>query len=499
MFRASVLATALLCICGTAAAQQNTPVFWLNQAQNQAANLSDPNEKCGVLTAVALAYFQMNQLDLASQTAVAATAEAQQIVSPSDRLHAELGLINLHNQMKDRTSAYSDIQAAQQTIADLPEGPQRNEAAEQLAEAEIVYGGFAAARRSVQAISDAEDQVRAGLSLAEQFAQAGDQAPVRFLILGACNKVNMVNDADRQTALRVLIAQVAAREHAPAMAARMAAEIQDPAAKTQALSAEADADLAGGRSEGAKFILTSMKDAAHQAGPDHSTPIWLAIARLSQRLGDTAGTTDAVNRAVAAAGRLAPADRADAWSAAASLLAETGDLASAKTLAGQAAYAAQQVTDDRDVCEVQMTLASAEARCGMGDSAKQSIAAAEGAGRSLSGEPEPGEYLDVVHSAADANDFKTAESIAVGLADPRLRHDAVLTVAQAEVEAEQFQAAEETVRREGSPEAEAAVCGIIAGHLARTRNPDEADQWARRLTKPSDRIAADLAIANVQL
>jgi hypothetical protein len=72
-----------------------------------------------------------------------------------------------------------------------------------------------------------------------------------------------------------------------------------------------------------------------------------------------------------------------------------------------------------------------------------------------------------------------------------------LAIAAGEVGAGKYQAAEDAVHAEGSADAEASVCGIIAGSLARTRSPADAEKWIERLTDASDKIAARLAVAQV--
>jgi hypothetical protein len=202
--------------------------------------------------------------------------------------------------------------------------------------------------------------------------------------------------------------------------------------------------------------------------------------------------------------RLEAADRADALSAVSHLRAELGDAANASQAAADAAAAAQTVSDPSDATEVNMAVASAQARCGLGSAALQSLGAAQAAGgripqdkRHPEGDPSAAEYMEVIQSAADAGDFATANTIAQQVGDLHVRHDGALAIAAAQVALGKYQDAEDTVHKEGSIDSEATVCGIIAASLARTRTPTETDQWVSRLTSSSDRVAARMAVALV--
>jgi hypothetical protein len=105
--------------------------------------------------------------------------------------------------------------------------------------------------------------------------------------------------------------------------------------------------------------------------------------------------------------------------------------------------------------------------------------------------------MDVLQAALDGGDLATAQSISNMVSDDHFKHDAALAIATADVNLSQYQAAEDAVEKLNSPDAEAAVCGIISASLARTRGPEQAQQWIDRLTTPSDRIAARLAVAQV--
>jgi hypothetical protein len=288
-------------------------------------------------------------------------------------------------------------------------------------------------------------------------------------------------------------------------AANLSQILTNPLALGLAYSALADAAAHNGQTQTALAAIKQMSDAAVASPPDRRAALYLNIAHARLLLGLKPDAQSAVDSAVRSAQPLQPADETDALAAAARVRAELGDLPGAAELTNEAASAARDVSDPGDLTEVQMAVAAAAARCGLPDLARSAIAAAQAAAvkipakdRHPDGEPPLSSYIDVIQCAADAGDFTTAQSLSTQPNIPELKHDAAVAIANAEVDLAQYQAAEDIATKDG-PDAQAAVCGAIAASLARTRSPADADQWVSRLNEPSDKVAAALAVAQVEI
>jgi hypothetical protein len=500
MFRCATAVLTVLFLCGFAAGQDDPkfPSHWLSHAATDAPNLTDAAERCGVYTAIAFGFLHAGDSAGASDAAMQADSAAQQIADVPARFRAELGLIGLYDWLDDSRSAALATLGAQQAINQMTDDGGRQAAEQELESQRAVTQGFGAGLQSVEAVNGPDGQARLAISLANEFAQAGPRHHNDYLALigRAEGAVAQIPDAAHQAGLRLLIVQTEARAGDARNAELTCAFIEDPALQIEAQTTVAEACIRAGSRDEAQSILVNLKAAAGVATPENDVAFWLDVARVSEDLGDSADAAGAVNNAVRAPIELSPADRVDADGEAARIRAELGDLNGAAVLVGQAEAAAGQVSDPQDQTEAMMSLAAAQARCGMGTAARQSIAAAEAAGAKTGG-PTPAAYLEVVQCAAGDGDFGTAQAIADNLGNPLLRHDAVLAIAGGEVKAAKYQAAEDAARNEGSADAEAAVCGIIAGSIARNYSPADAGKWIARLSNPSDRIAACLAVAQV--
>ena len=500
MFRCCCIALAVVFLCGAAVAQDDLklPGHWLSHAASDAPNLSDPAERCGVYTAVAYGFLHSNDPSSAADAAVNADAAAQQITDTSARFRAELGLIGLYDWLDDGQLAARATLAAQAAINQMTDSTTQQAAVQELAAQRSVLLGFGAGLESVQAVDGPEGQARLAISLADEFAQAGPKhhEDYQALIGRATGAVMQIQDPQRQAAMRLLVVQTQARAGDLSNAEFNCVFIEDPPVQAEAQATVAEACIRAGDTDLARQVLVKLKAAATTASPENYVPFWLDVARVSLELGDSAGAGTAVDNAMRAPIVLGPADRVDADSEAARIRAELGDVAGAAAIANQGAAAAILVTDPQDLADVMMSLAAAQARCGMGYAARRSIAAAETAAGNSGSIAAPA-YLEVVQCAAEAGDYATAQAISDNLSNPIVRHDAMLAIASAEVKAAKYQAAEDAAKKEGSADAEAAVCGIIAGSIARNYSPTDAAKWIARLGNPSDRIAACLAVAQV--
>jgi hypothetical protein len=496
--------TVLLLRAGPAAAQ-DSPAWWLDKAKSDAAQIADPTEKSGVLTTIAFGYLSAGKAPAAEQAAGQAADAAGTIPDASARFNADMALAGYYDQAGEAESARRQIAAAEAALNSLPLGAARQAATDQLRQFQDVLAGLNQARKNIDAIADPSGRAQAFVSLADGLARAGPSHHDDFESAATLAEAaaDQVSDAAQAQSLKALIVQTLAGAQDDDAAAKLAATITDPGAKGTAYAALADLYAQEGKPSAAKDAVAKMVEAAGAAPADQSAAIWLNIARARQALGDKTGALAAIDSATAAAARLEAADRADALSAAARLRCGLGDAPGAAVMAGDAWSAARSVTDPVDVTETMMSVAAAQARCGLGPAARQSVAAAQAAAGNIpqnkrhpGGDPIPQAMVDVIEAAAEAGDFATAQALASG-GDAHLKHDAALAIAKAQVDLAQYQAAEDTVAKEGSQDSEAAVCGIIAASLARQRTPQQAEQWIQRLTDPSDRVAASLAVAQV--
>jgi trimeric autotransporter adhesin len=508
LFRFVSAALILTCL-GVVSKGQTTPdspAWWLGKAQNDANQLTDPSEKSGVLTTIAFGYLSAANAPAADQAASQASDAAAQIADPQARFDACITLAGYYDQAAESEPARREMGAAEAVVNSMPPGAARQDAEGRLRQFQDIIDGFDQARKSIDVIADAAGRAQALAALADGFARAGSSHHQDFesAIALAESAADDVKDATQSQMLKSLIVQTLARAGDADEAAKLASTITDPGAEGTAYAALADMYAQQGKTSGAQDAVAKMTAAAGGAAEDQSAAIWLNIARAKQALGDKAGALAATDSAAAAAARLESADRADALSAAARLRCRLGDTSAAAVMAGDAATAAKAVTDPDDATEALMSVAAAQARCGLGQAAQQTVAAAQAMAANIpqnkrhpDGDPTPQAMLEVIQGAVEAGDFATAQALAAATSDPHLKHDAALAIAGAEVDLAQYQAAEDTVAKEGSPDAEAAVCGIISASLARNRDPRQAEQWIGRLTDLSDKVAARLAVAQV--
>jgi len=485
----------------------DSPAWWLTATQTDAMQLTDPGEKAGVLTTLAFDWAAVNSSTNAQACADAATAAAGQITDPLGRFSALMAVAGFHDQMGQPIRMGVSLDAAQVALSGLPPNSLGvADANGRVKQFRALAFGLSEARKTIDTQGDPAQRTQGFISLAEAFSQAGDVHHADFLgaIAAAATAAALVRDAAQVQVLDSMIAQSQARGGDVDGAAVRAAAITDPSAQADALTAVAMEYASLGESPKAQDAAAQMSADAPGASDDRRAAIWLNVARVRQALGDKPAALIALDAAGSAAARLDVADRADALAAEARLRAELASPAAAAVNANDAAAAADSVTDPEDSEEVNMTVAAAEARCGLGAAALHSITLAQAAAARLpagkqhpEGDPLPQAYLDVIQAAAAAGDLTTAQAVLQNLTDPRFKHDAVLAIAAAEVNLTQYQAAEDLVQKEGTTDAEAAVCGIISASLARGRGPTSAAQWIDRLNNPSDKIAARLAVAQV--
>jgi hypothetical protein len=484
----------------------SSPAYWLSGAQSDAAQLANPAEQAGVLTTIAYGWAALGDLHAADQAADQAALSASQIPDSLARFNACMALAGFHDQIAEPDPTRRMLAAADAAVANIAASADRQNAADQLRQFRAILDGFAQTRKIIDAQIDPADRAQNFAALADGFARAGPSHHDDFTaaIAAAAAAADQAPDPAQRDSLDAQIVLTEVRAGDIDDAAALAQKITDPTALATASAALAQEYVKEGKTAPARDAIMRMVTAASSAPDDHRAAICLNVARAWQAMGDKAAALTALDSAAGAAAALEAADRADVLSAAARIRADLADSPGASVAVADAAAAAQTVTDPQDSTEVLMTLAAAQARCGMASAAQQSVSDAQSAAsripqekRHPDGDPPPQAFLDVIQAAAAANDFGTAQTIADGVTDPHLKHDAALAIAAAEVNLAQYQAAEDTVQKEGSPDAEAAVCGIIAASLARTRDPAQADQWVAKLLSPSDKVAAKLAVAQV--
>jgi hypothetical protein len=501
---------ALIVACmGAAAPGQTTPdspAWWLAKAQADAAQLPDPSEKSGVLTTIAFGYLSAGNSAPADEAASQAADAVASITDPQARFDAHMTLAGYYDQASEGEPARREMGAAESAMQSMPTGAARQDAAGRLQQFQDIIDGLDQARKNIDVIADPASRAQALVALADGFARAGPSHHQDFesAISLAESAADGVTDATQGQMLKSLIVQTLTHAGDTDEAAKLASTIVDPGAQGTAYAALADINAQQGKTQDAQDAVAKLAAAAAGAAEDQSAAIWLNVARARQAMGDKTGALAATDSAAAAAARLEPADRADALSAAARLRCRLGDMSGAAVMAGDAAAAAKSVTDPQDATEALMSIAAAQARCGLGQAAQQSVAAAQAmavnipqTARHPEGDPTPQATLEVIQAAIEDGDFGTAQALAAAATDPHLKHDAALAIAGGEVEMAQYQAAEDTVAKEGSSDSEAAVCGIISASLARTRGPGQAEQWIARISNLSDKVAARLAVAQV--
>jgi tetratricopeptide (TPR) repeat protein len=489
-----------------AVVQPDAPSYWLSTAQSDAAQLTNPAEKAGVLTTIAYGWAALGDAHTADQAADQAALPASQIPDSLTRFNAYMALAGFRDQGGEADATRQMLDAADAAVQNIAAGPDRQNAADQLRQFRAIVAGFAPTRKIIDAQLDPADRAQNFAALADGFARAGPAHHDDFnaAVAAATSAADLVTDDPQKQSLKSLIVQTDVRGGDIDDAMALAQKITDPAAQATAAAALAQEFVKEGKTSLARDAILRMVTSASTAAEDHRAAIWLNVARAWQAMGDKAAALTALDSAAGAAAGLAPADRADVLAASARIRADLSDAPGSAVAVADAATAAQAVTDPVDCTEVWMAVAAAQARCGMATAAQDSLGNAQLAAQRIApekrhpeGDPSPQAMLELIQAAAAANDFGTAQTVADGVSDPHLKHDAALAIAGAEVNLAQYQAAEDTVQKEGSPDSEAAICGIIAASLARTRNAAQADQWIDKLTNASDKVAARLAVAQV--
>jgi len=475
--------------------------YWLSHASTESSALTDPAEKAAVLTAIAQRWIAEGDLASAKTVADQALPEAQQIQDANIQFRALLNLVAPLDQSGDADGAQSALAGAQAASDALPAGQNKEAAAAQLAAARSLLGGFSAARRPIDELPDPASRSNAFCTLAEKFFQSGQVADAAQAVKAAID--SLPPNPDDSAALQPVIARTQADIGDVSGAAATAAKITDPLAQADAYGMLADAYTHAGQLDQARDAIARTAAAAAAVPDESKPPILLHVARARRALGDTGGAMQAADEAVDAAERLDPVDRAYALAAASREKSELNDKSNAAILADEAATAAQSITDPTDQSDAMMAVAAAQGRAGEGSVAMQTVGSAEAIAKNIppekahpQGDPSPNSYMDVVLGMAAVADYPDAETLAVKIADPYLRHEAILRIASAEVDAAQYQGAEDTAQREGSVDVQASVCGMIAASLARTRNVNDASRWTELLQNNSDKIAARLAVAS---
>ncbi|MGA2232390.1 MAG: hypothetical protein ABSH22_15965 [Tepidisphaeraceae bacterium] len=509
MLRRFVISAFLLCLAQTAFGQNNPNFaqYWLARAMIDAQGLSDPAEKAGVETTIAEQYASIPEPRLVATALDAATVDAQKIPDPVARFRAMMNLATAHDQADDQNATKALI-LAETAAAQLPPGPARDAAPGQLSNAMAVFTGFDAAAPTISAISDPQRRALQFADLATTYADGSQRHQTQdypLAIAAADAAAQEVSDPGAKHMLLAKLVQTRVAVGDLPGAEEAAKTVSDPTAQGLAYAALASAYIGSGKTAEAATAVMQMVTAAGGAPDDRRVAIWLDIAHAHQVMGEIADARSAIDNALRYAQHLQPADEADAYSEAAQLYVDLQDPPAAASAIGRAMETARGVVDQGDLCEVMMTLAAAQARCSMGNAARSSVAQAQAAGaqvpadkRNAEGEPPPESYLTVIQAAVSVGDYATAQAIADSARDRHVTHDAALAIAQAQIGAGQYQAAEDTATREGSLDTEAAVCGMIAASLAKTRSPAIAETWVVRLTTASDKVAARLAIAQVE-
>ncbi|HTW94114.1 MAG TPA: hypothetical protein VMD30_04920 [Tepidisphaeraceae bacterium] len=500
----TLLSIALLASAAAADAPADSPdqvSYWLSRATTEAAGLTDPAEKAAVLTAISQHWLAAGDTAQAKAVADQALPEAQDIQDAQIQFRVMLNLVALLDQSGDSQGAQSALAAAQAASDALPAGHAKDADAAQLAAARSRIGGFAAARRPIDELSDPAARTSAFCALAEQFSKSGQSADAAQAVKAAIASLPANPDEVRE--LQPLIASTQADIGDTAGAAQTVSQMTDPLDQANAYLTLADAYIHDGQTDQARDAIARADAAAAAVSDENKPPILLHVARDLLALNDPAGAAKAVDAAVDSANLLSPLDRTFALAAAARERSELGDKTSAALLASDAATAAQSITNPGDQAQALMAVAAAQARSGQGAAAMQTVASAEALASQIpaanlppQGLPTPDAYMDVVLGLSAVADYPDAQAIAAKISDPDLRRQAMLQVASAEVDDAQYQAAEDTAAHEGSVEAQADVCGMIASSLARTRNVTDASKWTELLHNNSDKIAARLAVAS---
>jgi len=505
MFRRCI--PAVLCILWLssspvrAAEATDSAAWWIAAAQTDAMQLGDASEKTGTLTALAFDFAAVDNIQAANQASDAALTAAADIKDLSARFNAMLAVASFHDQSTQPLAALQDMVQAHTTLLLIPAGPAADEATKQYDQFHSIINGFEQARGALDDITNAADRAQAFGALADAFARQGKAHQKDFAgaIAAAGAAINQISDPVQKDLLKSRLAQSQAAGGDADGADALARTVSDAAEQGQCYAAIADQYI-----KQAQDVVVRMTTDAGKASDDRSTALWLDVAGAREALNDKRAALESLSSAAAAADKLGAVDRADALSAIARSRVRLGDNANGAVAAADAAAAAQLVTDPADAVEAMMSVAAAQARCGLGAAALQSISSAQADGgripqdkRHPEGDPSLMQYLDVIQAAANAGDFATANTITAQVGDLRVRHDGALEIASAEVALGQYQAAEDTVHKEGSTDSEATVCGIIAASLARTRTPADADKWVQRLGTAADRVAARMAVAQV--
>ena len=481
-----------------------TPAFWLSRAQTDAGSLTSPAEQAGVLTTIATQWLSLGQTDAAASAADQADAAARRIADPAARYHALLGLAGYYDRAGIVDKRDADLIAAGDAVNSITPADAQTAAQTELNHTRAVAAGLAEARKDIDAQTDAAARTQGYISLALTFAQGGHRDLYHQCMDLAVASLAQISDPKQAAMLQSTIAQTEANAGDLDAAGQSASVIAQPIAQGEAYATLAAAYTQAGQNDAALDAIGHMVNAAGGSPVEARTEMWFRIARAREALGDTAGALKAVDSAVRFAEQLQPADQADAYAVASRLRVELGDSAGAGDLIDQAIESSHGITDAAELPEVYMAIAVAQARSGKGTEARRMVEQAQDAAAKLAdnqrhpgGDPAPGTYMEVVQAALANGDFQTAQIIAGGLSDRDLKSQALMAIASADVDRNEYQAAEDTAAQEGSAQAQAAVCGMIAANLARTRTPAEAESWTERLPTPADKIAARLSVAQV--
>jgi tetratricopeptide (TPR) repeat protein len=503
-----VLILVVVGVCTAAWADDDSPTgagFWLSRAQTDAGTLTNPMEMAGVLTSIATQWLSIGQTDAAATAADSADAAARRIADPSARFSALLALAGFYDRAGNGDKAGADLDAASSAADAISSTDERNAAHDQLAHTRAAAAGLAEARKEIDPLPDPAARTQAYISLAVSYAQGGHRDLYHQAMELALGALASVSDPKQLSSLQAMVSQTQANAGDLDAAAQTAALIAEPIPQGAAYAALATVFTQQGATDAAKDAITHMVAAAGGSPDESRTEIWLRIARARQALGDSAGALAAVDSAARYAERLEPADRADACAAAARIRAQLGDSAGAGDLINQAIDASHSIADPADVPEVLMAIAVAQAQAGKGTDARQSVTEAQDAAaripadkRHPEGDPPLETYMEVIHAALGAGDFETATIVAGGISDPGLKSQGLMAIAAADVDRNEYQGAEDTAAQEGTAQGQAAVCGLIAANLARTRSPADAETWTEKLPTAADKIAARLAVAQFE-
>jgi|GEM_PF-7115414 len=498
----------ILLAATTALAQPATQAFdsasfWLSQAQGNAAKISDPAERAGVFTAIATDWLAVPDPNQAQAAISSAEGILATLADPAERLAGFLAAAGVRERIGPGQGD-ADVQSAMSAVAQLPAGAAHDAAARQVARIQQITGGYAVAAPQVNAITDPVARAAAITDLAIAYSQQGPSrsADYQSAITDAAAAAEKVPDLApwANARLQVIQARVRAGDFDGASAA---AKAMDDRTSAEAQTIVALGYAQANQPDQAKQAVQKLVNAAATVPESVRAVVWLNIARVKAILGDKAGAKSAVETGVLFASHLDTADRADDLISAAQMMFSLGDAARAQKLAGDAATAVHEVVKPADMMDLEMSLAALQAQLGQGTAARQTVSDATGIAAKLpadqrhsDGDPAPADQLNVIRGAAGTGDFATALALAAGVTDASAHHDAILAIAAAQIAAGQYQAAEDIGVHEG-PDAQAAVCGLVAASLARTRSPEQAEQWVVRLSNASDLAAANLAVGQV--